>query len=58
VDENGVDKIAWEVGKAGSRVQKLDVAWTGKGYQFAMDANRRPSTASSTIPIRARSCGR
>ncbi|RDZ27277.1 TIM-barrel domain-containing protein [Lysobacter silvisoli] len=38
--ENGVDKIAWEVGKAGSRVQKLDVAWTGKGYQFAMDANR------------------
>ncbi len=38
--ENGVDKIAWEVGTAGSRVQKLDVAWTGKGYQFAMDANR------------------
>ena len=38
--ENGVEKIAWEVGKAGSRVQKLDVAWTGKGYQFAMDANR------------------
>ena len=38
--ENGVDKIAWEVGKAGSRVQKLDVAWTGKGYQFAMDANQ------------------
>ncbi len=39
--ENGVDKIAWEVGKAGSRVQKLDVAWTGKGYQFAMDANQQ-----------------
>lgn len=38
--ENGVDKIAWEVGKAGSRVQKLDVAWTGQGYQFAMDANK------------------
>ena len=38
--ENGVDKIAWEVGTAGSRVQKLDVAWTGKGYQFAMDANQ------------------
>ncbi|HEX7914407.1 TIM-barrel domain-containing protein [Rudaea sp.] len=37
--ENGVDKIAWEVGTAGTRVQKLDVAWTGKGYQFAMDAN-------------------
>lgn len=39
--ENGVDKIAWEVGKAGSRVQKLDVAWTGKGYQFALDANKQ-----------------
>lgn len=38
--ENGVDKIAWEVGKAGTRVQKLDVAWTGHGYQFAMDANK------------------
>lgn len=38
--ENGVDKIAWEVGKAGTRVQKLDVAWTGQGYQFAMDANK------------------
>ncbi|RPE79682.1 alpha-glucosidase (family GH31 glycosyl hydrolase) [Vulcaniibacterium tengchongense] len=38
--EDGVDKIAWEVGQAGSRVQKLDVAWTGKGYQFAMDANK------------------
>ncbi len=37
--ENGVEKIAWEVGTAGTRVQKLDVAWTGQGYQFAMDAN-------------------
>ena len=38
--ESGVDKIAWEVGTAGTRVQKLDVAWTGKGYQFSMDANK------------------
>ena len=38
--ENGVDKIAWEVGTAGTRVQKLDVAWTGKGYQFSLDANQ------------------
>jgi len=38
--ENGVDKISWEVGSAGSRAQKLDVAWTGKGYQFALDANK------------------
>ncbi|MCX7218104.1 MAG: NPCBM/NEW2 domain-containing protein [Burkholderiales bacterium] len=38
--ENGVDKIKWEVGSAGSRAQKLDVAWTGQGYQFALDANQ------------------
>ena len=38
--ENGVEKIAWEVGTAGTRLQKLDVAWTGKGYQFALDANQ------------------
>ncbi|QSX40789.1 TIM-barrel domain-containing protein [Shewanella cyperi] len=38
--ENGVDKIAWEVGSAGTRAQKLDVAWTGQGYQFALDANQ------------------
>ncbi|MCV2359898.1 NPCBM/NEW2 domain-containing protein [Paucibacter sp. TC2R-5] len=38
--ENGVDKIKWEVGTAGTRAQKLDVAWTGAGYQFAMDANQ------------------
>lgn len=37
--ENGVDKIKWEVGSAGTRAQKLDVAWTGQGYQFALDAN-------------------
>ncbi|MFZ1684182.1 MAG: TIM-barrel domain-containing protein [Candidatus Zixiibacteriota bacterium] len=41
--ESGIDKIAWEVGKAGTRVQKLDVAWTGKGYQFALDANMEAS---------------
>lgn len=38
--ESGVEKIAWEVGSAGSRAQKLDVAWTGKGYQFSLDANQ------------------
>ncbi|PRC92570.1 TIM-barrel domain-containing protein [Solimicrobium silvestre] len=37
--ESGVDKIANEVGKAGTRAQKLDVAWTGQGYQFSLDAN-------------------
>ncbi len=36
--ENGVDKIAWEVGTAGSRLCKLDVAWVYRGYDFALDA--------------------
>jgi alpha-glucosidase (family GH31 glycosyl hydrolase) len=35
--ENGVEKIAREVGEYGSRLCKLDVAWIGNGYQFAMD---------------------
>lgn len=35
--ENGVDKIAREVGVSGSRVAKLDVAWVGPGYKFALD---------------------
>ena len=42
--EDGVEKIAWEVGTAGTRVQKLDVAWTGKGYQWALDANHDAAT--------------
>jgi len=36
--ENGVDKIATEVGKYGSRLCKLDVAWVGDGYEFALNA--------------------
>ena len=36
--ESGVDKIAKEVGVYGSRVCKLDVAWVGPGYKFALDA--------------------
>ncbi|TWF41358.1 alpha-glucosidase (family GH31 glycosyl hydrolase) [Chitinophaga polysaccharea] len=35
--ENGVDKIAKEVGVYGSRLAKLDVAWVGPGYKFALD---------------------
>ena len=35
--ENGVDKIATEVGKYGTRLCKLDVAWVGPGYKFALD---------------------
>lgn len=36
--ENGVDRIAKEVGQYGSRLCKLDVAWVGPGYKFALDA--------------------
>jgi len=35
--ENGVEKIAREVGEYGSRLCKLDVAWVGEGYKFAID---------------------
>ncbi|MFF9349692.1 NPCBM/NEW2 domain-containing protein [Streptomyces sp. NPDC014734] len=34
--EDGIDKIADQV-KAGQRVAKLDVAWVGDGYKFALD---------------------
>lgn len=36
--ENGVDRIAKEVGTYGTRLCKLDVAWVGPGYKFALDA--------------------
>ena len=35
--ENGVDKIAREVGEYGTRLCKLDVAWVGPGFKFALD---------------------
>ena len=35
--ENGVDKIAQEVGRSGTRLCKLDVAWVGSGYEFALN---------------------
>ncbi|HEY4208690.1 MAG TPA: TIM-barrel domain-containing protein, partial [Puia sp.] len=38
--ENGVNKIAREVGEYGTRLCKLDVAWVGPGYKFALDACR------------------
>ncbi|MER7534352.1 NPCBM/NEW2 domain-containing protein [Streptomyces sp. NPDC097704] len=34
--EDGIDKLADQV-KAGQRVAKLDVAWVGSGYKFALD---------------------
>jgi alpha-glucosidase (family GH31 glycosyl hydrolase) len=38
--ENGVEKIAREVGEYGTRLCKLDVAWVGEGYKFAIDGCR------------------
>ena len=38
--ENGLERIATEVHDYGSRVMKLDVAWVGRGYQFALNGMR------------------
>lgn len=38
--ENGVAKIAQEVGEFGTRAAKLDVAWVGPGYDFALNATK------------------
>ncbi|MBP1962250.1 discoidin domain-containing protein [Paenibacillus aceris] len=39
--QNGLANIATEVGVAGTRLNKLDVAWVGPGYDFALDATRQ-----------------
>ncbi|OFW24705.1 MAG: hypothetical protein A3G21_17340 [Acidobacteria bacterium RIFCSPLOWO2_12_FULL_66_21] len=38
--EKGLERIAQEVSALGSRVMKLDVAWVGRGYQFAFNGMR------------------
>jgi len=38
--EKGLDRIAQEVSVFGTRVMKLDVAWVGRGYQFALNGMR------------------
>ena len=43
--ESALDKMSWEVGKAGTRVQKLDVAWTCQGgtqykNQYPLNCNK------------------
>jgi alpha-glucosidase len=38
--EKGLERIANEVSVLGSRVMKLDVAWVGRGYQFAFNGMR------------------
>lgn len=39
--EGELTKTKWEVGTAGTRVQKLDVAWTGPAYQHALNCNQQ-----------------
>ncbi|WP_160498392.1 discoidin domain-containing protein [Paenibacillus dendrobii] len=39
--QNGVDQIAHEVGVDGTRLAKLDVAWVGPGYDFALNATKQ-----------------
>lgn len=39
--EKGLKDAAWEVGTAGTRLRKIDVAWSGPAYQFSLDANRQ-----------------
>jgi alpha-glucosidase (family GH31 glycosyl hydrolase) len=38
--EKGLDRIAHDVSVSGTRVMKLDVAWVGPGYQFALNGMR------------------
>ena len=38
--EKGLERIAHEVSVSGTRVMKLDVAWVGPGYQFALNGMR------------------
>ena len=39
--ERKLSDAEWEVRTAGTRLRKLDVAWTGPAYQFSLDANRQ-----------------
>ena len=38
--EGALNRINWEVGHAGSRVQKIDVAWSSPAYQHALECNK------------------
>ncbi|MDQ8735151.1 discoidin domain-containing protein [Paenibacillus sp. LHD-38] len=39
--QNGVANIAQEVGVDGTRLAKLDVAWVGPGYDFALNGTKQ-----------------
>ena len=38
--EGALDRIGWEIGKAGTRIQKIDVAWSGPAYQHGLQCNK------------------
>ncbi len=38
--EGALTKTKFEVGTAGTRIQKLDVAWTGPAYQHGLECNK------------------
>ena len=38
--EGALDRINWEIGTAGTRVQKIDVAWSGPAYQHGLNCNK------------------
>ena len=46
--EGDLVKTKFEVGTAGTRVQKLDVAWTWPAYQFALECNKTAWTSLET----------
>lgn len=46
--EDGVGQIGWEVGTAGTRACKLDVAWVGAGYLNALNACKSAYTGIET----------
>ncbi len=38
--EGALDRIDWEIGTAGTRVQKIDVAWSAAAYQHGLNCNK------------------
>ncbi len=46
--EGELTKTNWEVGTAGTRLQKLDVAWTGPAYQHGLTCNKQAWTSLVT----------
>lgn len=38
--DGALDRLGWEIGTAGTRVQKIDVAWSGPAYQHGLNCNK------------------